>query len=512
MRVHTLIFAVAIAASSYFVDQAAHACGGCFAPAPVGTEVPPVVTAHRMALSISTEQTVLWDQIRYSGAPSEFAWVLPIKPGARIEVASDAWFDVLDAATNPIVLPPELDCEDSSCSIGASAGMGCAADGDGSAGGIGVGENDGVDIVSHGSAGPYETVVLSSEDPEALTTWLEDHEYTIAEDIEPVIATYVEEGFDFIALRLAPGAGIQQMRPVRVIMQGAVPVLPLRMVAAGSGARTAISLFVIAEGRYMPSNFIEGFVDPKTLEYDFATGLTNYSTLRDAVYEQNAQQTFLVPYSKKGAFFRETVNPVSELPVEYRAFDASTGASAGYVKMADAYVQQAFINGETSSTACAAAFDGLEHDLRRVVDPCDEDGACREVNAAVEIDRRTLECDPPIGSNIPLDDLALALTGQHPGSVWVTRLDANLGRSAFGRDIELMAHPLQRERSGFITPLIATSSPCGESTLAAQISGRSRRDAARLSITATMLLILSGAVVRRLGRAARSKPVMGSAR
>jgi hypothetical protein len=39
-----------------------------------------VVTEHRMAVSLSPVQTVLWDQIKYSGTPSDFAWVCPCAP------------------------------------------------------------------------------------------------------------------------------------------------------------------------------------------------------------------------------------------------------------------------------------------------------------------------------------------------------------------------------------------------------------------------------------------------
>ena len=82
----------------------ASACGGCFVP-PVQTERT-VVTDHRMAFAISTQQTVLWDQIRYAGDPREFAWVLPVRPGSKIELSTDAWFAALDASTQPVSAHP----------------------------------------------------------------------------------------------------------------------------------------------------------------------------------------------------------------------------------------------------------------------------------------------------------------------------------------------------------------------------------------------------------------------
>ena len=53
--------------------------------------------------------------------------------------------------------------------------------------------------------------------------------------ILPVIDAYVAEGFNFLALKLVPGQGVDSMRPVRVTTPGAAATLPLRMVAAGTG-------------------------------------------------------------------------------------------------------------------------------------------------------------------------------------------------------------------------------------------------------------------------------------
>ena len=76
--------ACALVAPAFFmVDvRPAEACGGCFHGPPAPTETETVITDHRMVFSVSPAQTVLWDQIRYAGNPAEFAWVLPIKPGA----------------------------------------------------------------------------------------------------------------------------------------------------------------------------------------------------------------------------------------------------------------------------------------------------------------------------------------------------------------------------------------------------------------------------------------------
>ena len=96
--------------------------------------------------------------------------------------------------------------------------------------------------------------------PEALGEWLRANGYELPASIQPTIDEYTNAGFDFIALRMKPGAGVRQMKPVRVVSPGASPVLPLRMVASGTGAEVAITLFVIGEGRWETKNFPNGVV------------------------------------------------------------------------------------------------------------------------------------------------------------------------------------------------------------------------------------------------------------
>src|SRR5262249_10506690 len=163
------------------------------------------VTDHRMAFSISTSQSVLWDQVKYSGKPSEFAWVLPVRAGTRVELSHDEWFAALDATTQPVLTGPS-----SSCSNNGGGGIGRRATSTSLASGFAdKAEGPGVEVISQDVVGPYATVTLRSTDPNALEAWLQVNSYDIPDSIRPTIAAYVSEGADFIALRLRPGQGVQ---------------------------------------------------------------------------------------------------------------------------------------------------------------------------------------------------------------------------------------------------------------------------------------------------------------
>jgi hypothetical protein len=123
-------------------------------------------------------------------------------------------------------------------------------------------------------------VQLRSTDGTALDNWLAQNGYNIPTAVQPILAAYNAEGFDFLAMKLLPGQGVQSMRPVRVTTPGASLSLPLRMASIGTGAITGITIWVVADGRYEPQNFPFFHIEDSAMVWDFAVGSSNYTTLR----------------------------------------------------------------------------------------------------------------------------------------------------------------------------------------------------------------------------------------
>ncbi len=487
------LFAIALSASD------ARACGGCFHPEDQPPEQASVVLSHRMALSISTDTSVLWDQVQYTGSPAEFAWVLPVKPGARIELASDAWFEALDATTAVRVTAPTLQCVTRSqivddyryqgCQVapGPLASTGCSSEGAGAVRDTTeiteiVPEKPPVTVVHQGSAGPYETVTLHSNEPGVLTDWLVAHGYAIGADIQPTLDAYADQGFDFIALRLAPNAGVQQMKPVRVVQPGAVTTLPLRMVAAGTGAKVSLTLFVIAEGRMEPQNFFTTEL-PHPLRWNFANDSSDYADRRN---QQLGGYNWLTAYAAPQALFAPAVDGQGQ-PIQYQ-----TGLGPSET-IADAFMDQAFANGETA-LSCAGILDEIAFSGAKVTNPCSpETGECESVEPG-ELDARYFECGP-------LDDLARALIGLHPRDVWVTRLEAELNREALATDLEL-APAQQAAVSNLIVAEDYVSPPCDVAAATPALAARRGGGGGgpRTLLLMMMATVLAAAMGRRLGR------------
>jgi uncharacterized protein DUF2330 len=241
---------------------------------PPPSENESVITDEKMIFSISKDQTTLYDEIHYSGSPSSFAWVLPIKGTVTVGLSADILFETIDQLTATQVVEPTPNCPVPECSVGEEGG---------SSGEAGAGGGDGgssVTVLSQNQVGPYETVQLHSSDGSALTDWLQTNGYVISKADAPVIAAYVAEHFDFLALKLLPGEGVQTMQLVRVTSKGASISLPLHMVAVGTGATTGITIWVVADGRWEPFNFPTFTISDSEIVWDWNTSSSNYETLR----------------------------------------------------------------------------------------------------------------------------------------------------------------------------------------------------------------------------------------
>lgn len=286
----SLLLTLPLLAATNLYANDADACGGCAVPQGESTQV----TGHRMLLSVSKTSTTLWDQIEYDGNPASFAWILPIKGQVEIGLSSDVLFAQLSSMTSTTVVPPPLNCPaPPSCWAWDSAEDG----GFGATGGGGA-SNGGVDVIAQQVVGPYDTVQLSSTDPNALKNWLLSNGYNIPPNVSPVVDAYIKEGFDFLALKLIPSADVNSMRPVSITAQGAAASLPLRMVAVGTGAITPITLWILGEGRYEPTNFPWFTIGQQDIVWDWDNSQSNYADLKDTAFKTSNNGSWLIQYAR----------------------------------------------------------------------------------------------------------------------------------------------------------------------------------------------------------------------
>ena len=337
-KVGTIILGITVVGLGAF-EAEARACGGCFVP----TDNPTVVTDHRMIMSISKSESTLYDQIEYRGDPSSFAWVLPYSGEIKVGLSADVVFSSLDSMTQTTILPPP-GCGGFNGALGGSSGS------SGSSGNSSGAASDGVTVIKHEVVGPYDTVQLGATDPKALEQWLQQNSFNIPADVKPVVDTYVNEHFNFLALKLVPDKGIQDMRPVRVTTKGGTLALPLRMVAAGTGAIVGISLWVIGEGRYEPQNYGSFIIDDNDLGWDVNNARSNYADVRAAL---NAKGNNAVWEIESSIFL-----PTSQLEYSVR-YSGGFGASSGEPGATDDYLPEKDAAGNVTKSAEAVRDEDL---------------------------------------------------------------------------------------------------------------------------------------------------------
>lgn len=480
----------------------AGACGGCFAPAESQDSF---VTGHRMAFAVSEDRTVLWDQFEYTGNPADFSWVLPVRPGAFVEVASPAWLDALDAVTKPRIFSPAVNCGGG----GGGFSCGCAAD-DASDGFGGFYDAPPVQVVSQATVGPYETVILRSREGDALSSWLAQNGYAIAPNIEPVIQAYVSEGFDFLALKLRPGFGVNQMEPVRVTTPNGPSELPLRMVAAGAGNEVDMTLFVLGEGRQAIVDLIDFEIENDDLVYDFGTDTSDYGGVAEGIFEKAGGRVHITSYAQPNPFLREQETPQGTVltfggaderldddrldgigGVGFASSEESRTLDELYFRLAfqeEGYTQTV---GENPCLWRRRPYDSTNRISPRCGDaPCPSEEIWPEPGAPVGQGGASgndataggaggltaggagstggsggapLQAYPPNSSGHfvcgPFTDVESAMIGQVPSRVWLTRLDMRLPRSALTMDCPVGPSSMGPV-SNVLTPTGIANHPC----------------------------------------------------
>jgi hypothetical protein len=273
--------------------------------------------------------------------------------------------------------------------------------------------NTDVQVVGQDVVGPYSSVIVRATKGAAIYNWLRANGFVVPTNIAPILAAYTKEGFDFLALRLRPDAGVRAMQPVRVVMPGAVTTLPLRMVAAGIGAKVGLTLFVVTEGRMRPTNFADVTVDNGGLAWNPYARSSNYRDAAETALATNGGRAWLTEFA----------GPV---------FGSSPGAIANINYDLAEFYQQSCIGLDPVKVACNVPITDVDDagpapDAGALPDGSDDAGTGMETDAGSDAE---VQVPPPCTETKDacelFDDAKTALTGLHPSDVWVTRMRAEL--------------------------------------------------------------------------------------
>jgi hypothetical protein len=277
-----LLFLVIAAVGLQLNAVSVEACGGLFCQT-----VPVDQQAERIIFTVNDDDTIsAYVQINYTGSAPDFSWVVPVPSVPEIDVAEIETFDELSNLTQPVFIPPVVP----DCAMVLFDAMDDGADGRG--GGV-------VDVLAAGSVGPYDYVVVDSPEPNALITWLRENGYQITEAMEPLVHVYNEEGMVFLAMKLQPDQGAQDIQPVKMTYESTKPMIPLRLTAVAANPDMNVVTWIFADAQAYPTNYAHPKVDDSNIRFapPVFGGGHNYTQLVDQTVDLYDGRAFVTEYA-----------------------------------------------------------------------------------------------------------------------------------------------------------------------------------------------------------------------
>ena len=292
----------------------ARACGGFFCDRPAAANPVPVIAqaAENVVFALDRDpQTGAGTveahiQIKYAGAADQFSWIVPVTSMPTLGVGSDVLFQVLEPKTRPTFTTQFI--VDGSCmnpNGGSSQGFGCGGSSSATAGDskgaadAGVRTGPAVDVTFQGNIGPYESVVVRSDDATALETWLDAHGYFVSPEASQIIQQYVATQSYFVALRLQANRTVDEIQPIVLKLLAEEGCLPLKLTAVAATPDVRINVWVLGASRAVPINYDELTLNLAKLDW-FGNG-ANYDRLVSDAANEAGGNAFLAEYAQPTA-------------------------------------------------------------------------------------------------------------------------------------------------------------------------------------------------------------------
>jgi hypothetical protein len=253
--------------------------------------------AEQIVFSMNGDGTIsAYVQINYVGAATDFSWVVPVPSVPDVDVADMLMFRELSVFTAPQFIAPTVP----SCyqrTIGTMIATPSAT----------VTANS-VEVLSAGSVGPYDFVVVDSPEPDALIRWLRENAYQVTEAMEPLIRVYNEEGMVFLAMRLQADRGTQDIQPVKMTYESELPMIPLRLTAVAARPDMMVLTWVFGDHQAYPMNYAHPTIDDGDIRVGVFQG-NNYLLLLDDTVNLYEGRALVTEFAGSTATF---VNQVTD--------------------------------------------------------------------------------------------------------------------------------------------------------------------------------------------------------
>lgn len=265
--------ALALASASLvaFAPADARACGGTFCDGPTPQQPQPMPvdqTGENILFVVDGTTVEAHIQIQYTGDPRRFAWIVPVQKKPEVTVGSELLFRAMLGGSVPTFQRNGMAFDRCGGSSRSSTSGGCGmsssdeaeqASGDAvpssaSAGG-GPKADDGAPSVTSTSVGAFEVDILEGGTVDGVVKWLSDNAFQTNDAAAPILASYLQKGSVFVAVKLKAGEGSNEIHPLVVKYEGNEPCVPIRLTAIAAKDDMAIRTFFLGDGRWVPTNY-----------------------------------------------------------------------------------------------------------------------------------------------------------------------------------------------------------------------------------------------------------------
>ena len=200
-----------------------------------------------IAYNPQTEQVDLVPSINISGEATEFGIVIPTPSIPKLDTVDRRIFRELNDVTIPVTRwrggggtsgCNVFTTEDSDDSVVFDSAV-----------------EEGVTVISEQSVGAFDTVILTADNPMALTDWLDEHGYHHSIDDNAILQNYIDQKWIFTAMRLNVEFEEGGRRPARFFDQPIDPILltyreerlifPLRLTSISSREGADVTVYIL---------------------------------------------------------------------------------------------------------------------------------------------------------------------------------------------------------------------------------------------------------------------------
>ena len=208
-----------------------------------------------------TQEVNLVPSINISGAATEFAIVIPTPSIPKLDTVDRRIFRELNEVTMPVTRWR-----------GGGGTSGCnvftTEDTDDGVFFDDASEEAGVTVISEQSVGAFDTVILTADNPMALTDWLDEHGYHHSIEDNAILQSYIDQKWIFTAMRLSAEFEDGRHRPIRFFDQPIDPILltytaerliyPLRLTSISAREGTDVTVYILTPDKMdFPSARVE---------------------------------------------------------------------------------------------------------------------------------------------------------------------------------------------------------------------------------------------------------------